>query len=375
MKVTSIETIPVRIPLRPERQMISALGKHEASSYLIVRINTDREHFGVGEATVTPSWSGETVWTVQAIIRDVLAPAIVGMPCEDIDAILSRMESVAVCNWFAKSAIEMAIWDLLGKERKQPVFELLGGVCRATTIRSRFSLGAYPPTVAAERAYERIQAGFDTIKVKVGTHSATDVERVKAVRKMVGNDVALTIDANGGWNYEEAVWALTQLKDMDIDIVEQPLPRKNFSQLKKLRNELGIRILADESCFDEIDAVELIEQGCCDAITVYPGKNGGILKAKRIAEYAAKFEIPCTIGSNLEWDIATAAMMHLVVSTPNLAIERYPGDCLGPAYHEFSIVKEPLEINGPFTTISLRPGLGIEVDWAKVAENRIRNSE
>jgi muconate cycloisomerase len=80
----------------------------------------------------------------------------------------------------------------------------------------------------------------------------------------------------------------------------------------------------------------------------------------------------CSIGSNLEWDVATAAMMHLIVSTPNMAVERFPGDVLGPDYHEFSIARRPIAIDGPLTTITDRPGLGVDVDWDLVRKNLLK---
>jgi muconate cycloisomerase len=261
----------------------------------------------------------------------------------------------------------MAAWDIAGIFQQRPVYELLGGACRPLVIRSRFSLGAYSPELSAERAVERVRAGFDTIKIKVGTDPEQDIARVQAVRQAVGKDIHLTIDANGGWNFDQALKSLEQLESCKIELVEQPLPRRNFSELKLLRERTGCRILADESCFDEIEARELILQGCCDALTLYPGKNGGILKAQRIAQLAAQYEIPCTIGSNLEWDVATAAMLHLVIATPNINVEQIPGDCLGPFYHESSIVHQPLKIDGPLTTMNNVPGLGVSVDWDRVS--------
>jgi L-Ala-D/L-Glu epimerase len=371
MRIATIETFRVRVPLKPERRMISALGRHDVSDYLLVRVKTDDGLVGVGEATVTPCWSGETVWGAEAIIRNILGPVLVGCDASDGEEIDSRMDAVAVDNWFAKSAIEMACWDIIGRAAGKPVFEMLGGACRSLVVRSRFSLGAYPPDVAQRRAAERVAAGFETIKIKVGTDPAQDVARVRAVREAVGPDIGLTIDANGGWNLEQALYCLDKIRDCEIELVEQPLPRRNFSQLRKLRAETGVRILADESCFDLVEAEELILQQCCDALTLYPGKQGGIRKVQRIASFAAEHGIPCTIGSNLEWDVATAAMMHCIVATPNLQIEHYPGDCLGPSYHEFSVAENPLLIQGPYTTLSEAAGLGIDVDWDLVMRHPV----
>uniref|UniRef100_A0A7C2NVS3 Muconate cycloisomerase n=1 Tax=Schlesneria paludicola TaxID=360056 RepID=A0A7C2NVS3_9PLAN len=371
MLIADITPLRVRIPLKPERRMVSALGRHDVSDFVLVRLRTDSGLEGVGEATVTPRWSGETVWGAEAIIAHVFRPVLLGCDPADLDEIARRMDAVAVDNWFAKAAIEMACWDAIGRAAGKPVYELLGGACRPLTIKNRFSLGAYPPDVAAERAAERVAAGFDTIKVKVGTDPEQDVARVQAVRQAIGDEVALMVDANGGWNEQQATSCLERLRDCDLTLVEQPLPRGDYTGLKRLRDRTGCRILADESCFDEVHARELLEHQCCDVLSLYPGKQGGIAKARRIAALAAKHGVPCSIGSNLEWDIGAAAMLHFIVSTPNVQVDHYPGDCLGPFYHEVSIAKNPLRIDGPFTTLHAGPGLGIDVDWDVVDRQRM----
>src|SRR5262249_42486725 len=131
MKIASIETYPVRIPLKPERYMITSLGQHTVSEFLVIRVHTHAGIDGAGEATVSRRWSGETAWTAKSIIDKVLAPAVIGGdPCqvEDIDR---RMDKACTHNWFAKSAIEMACWDIQGKAAKKPVYELLGGARRS----------------------------------------------------------------------------------------------------------------------------------------------------------------------------------------------------------------------------------------------------
>ncbi len=363
MKITAIRVFPVCIPLKPERRMISALGRHEVSPFVLIRVETDAGDFGVGEATVTPRWSGETMWGATALIEHILAPVLLGVDPSDHVEIDRRMDAVAVDNWFAKSAIEMACWDICGKAAGQPVYQLLGGAQRGSTIRNRFSIGAYAPDIAAARATERVAVGFDTIKVKVGTVPEEDVARVQAVRQAIGPNITLTIDANGGWTAEQARWSLERLANCNVALVEQPLIRGNYTELRELRRATGCRILADESCFDEIHARELFAQECCDVLSLYPGKQGGIRKAMKIAKLAEEHGIPCSIGSNLEWDVGAATMLHFIIATKNMDVEHYPGDCLGPFYHEVSIAKNLLQITGPFTTLNDGPGLGIEVDW------------
>jgi L-Ala-D/L-Glu epimerase len=369
MKIAAIETFCVRIPLRPECRMISNLGRHDESKFLLVKLTTDEGLTGVGEASLTPRWSGETVWGAAALVQRVLTPVLLGCDPHDIVEMDRRMDAVANHNWFAKSAIEMACWDICGKAANKPVYELLGGACRPLELRGRFSIGAYPPERAGERAAELAGLGFDTLKVKVGGDPATDIARVRAVRSAIGPDRALVIDANCGWDVETAIYCVKELADCNLALVEQPTPDGDYAAMARLRKETGAKVMADDICFNFIHAQELIRNECCDVISLYPGKNGGIRKAKAIAEYAAQHGVACSIGSNLEFDIATAAMGHFVVATPNVQIETYPGDIYGPAYYEFRIVREPLSIVGPITTLTERPGLGVDVDWDIVRQH------
>ena len=144
----------------------------------------------------------------------------------------------------------------------------------------------------------------------------------------------------------------------------------DYAALTRVRRETNVPVMADDICFNLVHARELVRNECCDVISVYPGKQGGIRKAKEIVEFAAAHGMACSIGSNLELDVATAAMAHLVVACPNMQVETYPGDLLGADYHEISIAKNPVQIAGPITTITAAPGLGVDVDWQVVRQHR-----
>jgi muconate cycloisomerase len=370
VKIARIETYPVRVPLKPERHMQSSLGKHTVSDYVLVRLLTDSGIEGAGEATVTPVWSGETVWGCQAVIDRLFAPLLVGCDVSDIAELDHRMDAACKHNWFAKSAVEMACWDVLGKAAGKPVHELLGGAVRPLTFACRFSMGAYDLDRARRVAAERIAAGFQTIKVKVGGEASDDLHRVRAVREVIGPDRALDIDANCGWSADMAIRKIKALADCRLALVEQPTPDGDYAALARVRRETGATIMADDMCFDLVHARELLRNEACDVINVYPGKQGGIAKAKRMVELAAECGVACTIGSNLELDVATAAMGHLIVACRNMQVERFPGDALGPIYHEFPVVRRPLVIDGPRVTVPGDLGLGVEVDWNVVRANR-----
>src|SRR4030095_13974619 len=129
MRIAAIEPHPVFIPLRAAYRMISALGKHWESQFVLVRLLTDDGLEGAGEASVTVRWSGETAWGVQALIDRIFRPLLIGQdldpncPLQSVAAIDRLMDQAAAHNWFAKSALEMACWDVLGKAARKPVYE------------------------------------------------------------------------------------------------------------------------------------------------------------------------------------------------------------------------------------------------------------
>ncbi len=372
MRITTIETFPVQLNVRPELMITSSRGTHRVSPYLIVRVNTDEGVSGVGEATTMPKWSGETCSTAKAIIDQVFAPELVDADPTDIAAIDRLMDSSAYCNWFTKAAVEMACWDIRGKCAGKPVYELLGGPHRSRVIPSRFSMAAYDPQTAAVKAAERVAWGFTTIKIKVGTDPAADVARVRAVRDAVGPRIHIVIDANCGWDADTAIRCCRELKSSNLALVEQPTPDGDYDAMARVRRAIDVPVMADDMCFDMVHAKELVRHEACDVISVYPGKNGGIRKSAEIVRFAADHGVACTIGSNLEWDVANAAMAHLVVGLENMRVEQYPGDIIGAWYHAERIAVEPLKIDRATCTLPERLGLGVEVDWDMVQRHAAR---
>ena len=359
MKITGLTTYRRYIELKDSHKMRSALGVNNGNEFVVLKLHTDQGIDGLGEATITVRWSGEVPAGCEQVLNEVLQPAVTGLEVGDFAELNRRMDAVCSRNWFAKSAIEMACWDILGKAQDKPVFELLGGAVRPLKFENRFSMGAYTEEHARRRAEELVGWGFNTIKVKVGTVPEQDVARVRAVREVIGFDLDLVIDANCGWDVETAIACVQQLEDCRLDLVEQPTPDGDYHGMARLRRETGVKVLADDICFDLAHARALIEHDACDAISVYPGKNGGISRSLEILDYAAQHGVACSIGSNLEWDIAISAMAHLVVAHPNMKIDEFPGDVLGPSYYVERVVSQPVEIDEPFTTAPSGPGLGV----------------
>lgn len=390
MKITRIETIPVRVPIKPELAIRGGRGlSHSVSPFLLVKIHTDEGIMGVGEASCTPRWSGEDQVTAAHFVDVYFAPLLVGDTLEDIERLTKKFSSAVAGNFFTKSAIEMALWDVIGKSKGMPVWQIAGSTEQGAgskhslfaasnsplhTVPTKWSVSGVEPAKAAEIAKWATAQGFSKMKVKVGIDPDGDVARVQAVRAAVGPAVKLGVDANGGWRSTHiAIDTINRLCDeCDIYFAEQPLHPGDHNALAEVRRNVPVPIIADESLYTLDDAKMLARADAADVFSIYVGKAGGIGPAREIAEFAHSVGIKCTIGSNLELGVGSAAMIHLALSAPGIDAYTYPCDIIGPLFYEDDILMEPLPITGGAARVHDRPGLGVELDEEKVAKYRVQ---
>src|SRR5262245_51141953 len=177
MPITAVSAEPVGGKVRPEVAIVSSLGEHVVGNYVLVRVTDDAGRVGLGEASVTSVWSGETQAGCVALVRDVLAPLVVGADVFDTEWLARRLDRAAFGNSFAKAALEMALLDLQGQALGVPLYKLLGGRDPNGDggLRLKFVVGAVAPALAAERARGMAQRGWRAIKVKVGRDPPADV--------------------------------------------------------------------------------------------------------------------------------------------------------------------------------------------------------
>ncbi len=365
MKITRVETFLVSVPLKAGMTMKTAHGEHVHSHYVVLRVVTDAGIIGLGEATVGPRWNGENATGCKAVIDEFLTPLLIGADPLERSKIRTRLDEEIKLHPFAKAAIEMALWDIAGKWFKVPVYQLLGGAVRKK-VPIKMVVGGFPPTQAANLAQRFVMEGTKHVKVKVGIEPTEDIERLRAIRKVVGPNVWLSVDGNGGWSLATAKKMLPYLEEFDIQLIEQPIPPGDPGALADLRTRTRIPIMADESAFNLAEAWTVAAARAADVISVYPGKNGGIVPALEIAHLAKAAGLACHMGSNLELGIATAAMLHLAAACATIDCETYPADILGPLYHQWDIIKEPLQLGPQVAIVPESPGLGVELDEGKL---------
>jgi L-alanine-DL-glutamate epimerase-like enolase superfamily enzyme len=370
MKITGVECIPVRVPIRPDLAIRGKGGYHSESPFLLVKVHTDEGIIGLGEVSCTPRWSGEDQVTAAHFIRTILGPVLEGHDPRHIEALTDRLRVVLAGHPFTKAALEMALWDILGKAVGMPIYRMLGGPVREF-VPTKWSVSGVAPEHAAEIATWAAEQGFSTMKVKVGIDPAQDVARVRAVREAIGPDIRLGIDANGAWNSAQAVSMIRRLCEFGIYFAEQPVPAGDVNRLAEVRRQVSIPILADESVYSPADALAIARAEAADALSVYVGKAAGIGPARKVSVIAESAMLGCTIGSNLELGIGTAAMIHLAMAAPGITADEYPCDIIGPFFYTGDILTRPLPLCGGKALPLEGPGLGVELDEEQVNRYRV----
>ncbi|HXE72251.1 MAG TPA: dipeptide epimerase [Candidatus Nitrosotenuis sp.] len=292
MRVSGLHIYRTR--LRCRKPFRIATGVSDLCQGLVVKLEDDAGHVGLGEAVPKPSLTGETLEGAEAALCQEIFPLLRGMDAWALEEIHGRLEAAVPDHPSARAAVDMALHDLLGRTAGVPLYRFLGGSCRR--VLTNYSIGLCSPGEAAAEARHILDQGFRVIKLKVGGDADEDVARARAVREVAGPGVALRIDANEGWTYRAALRALRSMEPLDIELVEQPLPRWDLDGMAALRRRVAIPVAADESVRGPRDALRAIRARAVDIINIKLMKCGGLVPARRIATLARCAGVELMVG-------------------------------------------------------------------------------
>lgn len=310
--ITGIDIYRFSIPMAP---FTIATGTMDHAQNVFIRVHTDAGFYGVGECSAFPMIVGETQDTCLVLARE-FARLWKGQNALDIPAQLQQLHDFIARNSTIKSAFDMALYDIAAKNENLPLYKFLGGSVR--TVETDITVGIASPADMAASALELKRSGANTLKIKLGKNAAEDIERIKQIRAAVGNDITIRIDANQGWGFDDAIYALQALGEYNIEFCEQPVRTWFDERLPELRKLSPVKIMADESVYNHYDALRLINASACDYINIKLSKSGGIHEAVKLHDIAAKNNIPCMMGGMLESRIALTAKLHLVYACPGI---------------------------------------------------------
>jgi len=314
LHISRVELFKLSIPLI--EPFTTSLGREDAAENVLVKISTTEGITGFGECSPYMPINGESQDTC-FIVGQYFARVLKGRNPLDIAGCLQLMDQVIYANTSIKSAFDIALYDIASQHAGLPLYRFIGGE-KNKTIITDYTVSIDTPEKMAADALKILQQGYPAIKVKLGRNGATDVDRMKAIRAAVGPAIPLRIDANQGWQVEEAIATLNALAPLDIQHCEEPIARWNYLQLPKVKRESPIPIMADESCGDQHDAARLIELNACDYMNIKLGKSGGIYNALQIVSLAEQANIHLQVGAMLESRLAMSAFAHFSLCSTNI---------------------------------------------------------
>src|SRR5207249_5068690 len=312
VKITGVEAIPLAVPLResaPPSPWTGATAKQ-----ILVRVTTDEGLTGWGECFAY----GATL-AVASVVEEALAPIVLGQDPTQIEPLADRMHR-ALMIWgrrglamMAVSGVELALWDLTGKARGVPVYELLGGLCQSRARVYASLLRYETPTQVRQAVSAALVLGYTAIKLH-----QTDVESVADAREVAGDGVELMLDTNCPWSVEDAIRIGGQLERYELRWLEEPVwPPEDYPGLARVRAALRIPLASGENEAAVVGIRAIIDAGAADIVQPSVTKVGGILEMKKIATLAAATGVTF-VPHSYYYGPGLAATLHVVASTPGV---------------------------------------------------------
>lgn len=363
MKIRSIELIPVTLPYSVP--VSDAWGVYDSAYCGIVCVTDEAGLKGYGEISL--AWFGG-VHSMCRQAQKEWVPKLLGLDTRDLTAINSLLDTFCVFSrrhLLVKAGIEMAIWDLVGKELDMPVYQMLGGKLRES-ISLTGGVAMLAPETMVEQAQQLVEEGYEELKIKIGLDEKKDLRAIQNIRNRIPARIKLRVDVNMAWtDCKEAKRKIDDLYAQGVHMVEQPLDYRDLEGLAWLCEHTPCKILADEGIWNRTDAVRYIRAKAADVFHVYICEAGGILGAKQVFETAEAFSIPCTIGSMPEGIVGASAAAHIAAAMSNLA--EYPSDLRGFTVFKEDVARTDMRISHGNLLLPKGPGLGFEIDEEKLA--------
>jgi L-alanine-DL-glutamate epimerase-like enolase superfamily enzyme len=358
MKITKLSALRVRIPqiapIAPYQNRYRA-GTHKEA--LLVRLETDAGLVGWGE---TPDdWINRSF---EGTPEDRLRQQVLGRDPFDLEA------------WYAEntlgsylaSAVEMAMYDLIGHATHQPLYKLLGGAVRKQ-VELAACMGIRPYAEAKAIAQQYVEQGFSTLKTKAGRDAQEDLEMVRGIRDGVGDRLKLRIDPNMGYSPEVALQLARDLEKYNLEYFEQPMHLTLIAESARMRRQTRTPLALNESVTTPEVVLQILQLRAADVLLPDTYQCGGVLAVKKEADASEAAGVPCVFHCAHDLGLKTAAMLQVVASTPAFTLAN---DCTYYGLQD-DIITSPHVIEKGHMKVPEGPGLGVMVDEAKLAKYRV----
>ncbi len=366
LAIARVDAIPVALPLK--KPVVMAGERIERSQSLLVRIEAANGLVGWGEASAAPLMTGDTLPGMAAAVADHLAPLVRGQDALDRARLAARCADALLHNTGAKCALDMAINDLVGRHLGVSLCDLFGGALR-DEVQPMFLLGNSRVEDDVAEASGKLKEGWTFFKLKIGIKApAQEAEAVLAVRRHLGEEIALCADANMGMKFAEARQFAERAREADLLFMEQPLLAEDFEGMAALARESPIPQCGDESIASIASIIALQRLGAIQGANIKTIKLGGIGVTARAMSVCAGLGLNINLACKVaESSLGASAIVQLGCVAPNLNW----GLSITNHYLAEDLAVTPLRIERGRVARPRGPGLGVEVSEEQVRRFRV----
>ena len=364
MKITKVEVMATDVPFKGSQENVGeiALGKWRTCRFVIVKVHTDEDIVGHGESAPFARLSQLGQKPIVDVLLDYLAPAVIGKNPFNLEEIWRAMDRATPYAAQAKGAIDMALYDIMGKKTGMPAYNFLGGAVRKEIpLQAIVTLDTLDNMKQASLNW--VDKGFKTIRIKLGQGDLKkDVKLVHEIRKAVGDDVKIRVDPNQAYSVKEALKMIPVLEEHDIEIYEQPVLWSDLDGLAQINAATTIPVMPHEAMSSIQDVKALIDHKAVSLFSIKTDRPGGLTKARITRDLAELYNIPCVVMSSVELSVSTFASMQFAATLKDLNFA-----CEASGVYEIEDIADSTDriVNGNFI-VPDGPGFGVEPDDEKL---------
>lgn len=367
MKIRSITAKPVSYRVPEGQNVTLGIGRAVKRDAVLVKVETDEGLVGWGEAH-----HGRCPGAIAKLIDTTIADLVTGMDALDVVAVWQRVYRMQLASHgmgaaaaMALSGLDMALWDIRGKAAGLPLCRLLGGAPRPIkAYAGGISLGWQDPAQLAEEALSYVERGYRALKLRCGDTPERDIARTEAVRKAVGPDIDILIDANTGYSMKDFRRVMHAFGDCAIGWLEEPFPPHDYRLYQEAASLGTLPLAAGENHFTRFDFTRLIEDGAVSFAQPDLSKAGGVTETMRIAAMCSAWKIPLNPHTSAT-GINMAVSIHVLAAVDNPGYYEADAARHNPFRDQVGGVVDRLDDNGCVNPL-VGVGHGIEVDEAFV---------
>jgi len=363
-KIDLIETIILDIPTI--RGHVLSMATMRTQTAVLVRIRFSDGSEGIGEGTTIGglSYGPESPESIRSAIDTYVAPALLNRDADDVNGAIQLIDKLVKDNRIAKTAVESALWDGLGKRLGVPVSQLFGGAVHEK-LPVAWTLASGDSGTDIDEAHSMIeQRRHNIFKLKIGKRSVKDdIAHVAKIKEAVGTAASIRVDVNTAWSLQDARWGLRGLQDVGCELVEQPVPARYRTGMAELSANYEIAVMADEALNGPEDALAVAGTRAADVFAVKVAQSGGLKRASEVVAIGQAAGLGLYGGTMLETGLGTAAALQLFATVENL---QWGTEFFGPLLLTDEILSEPVRYNDFCVEIPTGNGIGAELDEEKV---------